>query len=121
MIRLDRSAEASVVIADPDAALQGLPEPILLDEWQEFPQVLGAVKRACDIGFRPGRFILTGLVRAQMQTPTWPGTGRITRVRMFPLTVGEQLGVQTVPFVDRLAWNLLDGAPLAGVSSETAA
>lgn len=32
--------------ADPDVALAGLPEPVLLDEWQMVPEVLGAVKRA---------------------------------------------------------------------------
>ncbi len=57
VIRLDRRAEALAVAADPDAALEGLAEPVLLDEWQEVPQVLGAVKRACDAEPRPGRFI----------------------------------------------------------------
>ncbi len=41
VIRLDVPAEAGVVAADPDAALAGLEEPILLDEWQEVPAVLG--------------------------------------------------------------------------------
>lgn len=50
---------------------------MLLDEWQEVPQVLGAVKRACDTEPRPGRFILTGSIRAEVETETWPGTGRV--------------------------------------------
>ena len=102
VIRLDRPAEAYAVAADPDAALRGLAEPILLDEWQEVPSVLGAVKRACDVEPRPGRFILTGSVRAEMQTSTWPGTGRVTRVTMFPLTVGELDGSGYTPLVDRI-------------------
>ena len=64
VVHLDRPAESAAVSADPDTALEGLPEPILLDEWQEVPQVLGAVKRACDAEPRPGRFLLTGSVRA---------------------------------------------------------
>jgi hypothetical protein len=44
-IRLDREVEALAFRADPDVALRGLPEPVLLDEWQEVPGVLGAVKR----------------------------------------------------------------------------
>lgn len=103
IIHLDRPAEADVVAADPDAALDGLAEPILLDEWQEVPEVLGAVKRACDHDSRPGRFILTGSVRAETVHRTWPGTGRVTRVEMYPLTVGE-LSASTAPtLVDRIA------------------
>lgn len=34
VIRLDQPAQASVVRADPDAAIRDLPEPILIDEWQ---------------------------------------------------------------------------------------
>ena len=47
-VRLDRPAEAAAFRADPDAALASMPEPVLLDEWQEVPGVLGAVKRAVD-------------------------------------------------------------------------
>jgi hypothetical protein len=48
VVRLDRQAEAEPFRDDPDAALRSLPEPVLLDEWQAVPQVLGAVKRAVD-------------------------------------------------------------------------
>ena len=37
VVRLDREAEAAAFRADPDMALRGLPEPVLLDEWQERP------------------------------------------------------------------------------------
>jgi predicted AAA+ superfamily ATPase len=43
VIRLDQPAQAAVVSADPDAALRGLEEPVLIDEWQIAPDVLGAV------------------------------------------------------------------------------
>ena len=95
MIRLDRPAEAVALRADPDASLRGLAEPILLDEWQAVPEVLGAVKRAVDREPRPGRFLLTGSVRADLEAPTWPGTGRIVRLALTPLTVGERLGRMT--------------------------
>src|SRR5438132_12540219 len=55
VIRLDREAEAAAFRADPDAALRGQPEPLLLDEWQSVPSALGAVKRAVDDDPRPGR------------------------------------------------------------------
>ena len=103
IIRLDRPAEALAVAADPDAAIEGLAEPVLLDEWQEVPQVLGAVKRACDAEPRPGRFVLTGSIRAETEAETWPGTGRVTRIAVYPMTVGEQLAAPETPLVDRIA------------------
>jgi hypothetical protein len=36
------------------------PFPLLVDEWQAVPEVLGAVKRSVDEGAEPGRFLLTG-------------------------------------------------------------
>ena len=59
VVRLDREAEAAAFRADPDAALRSLEEPVLLDEWQVVPGVLGALKRAVDAAPRPGRFIVT--------------------------------------------------------------
>lgn len=103
IVRLDREQEAVAFRADPDAALATLREPVLLDEWQAVPEVLGAVKRAVDGDFRPGRFLLTGSVRADLDAPTWPGTGRLVRVRMFGLTVAEAMGRTGPPFLTKLA------------------
>lgn len=102
IVRFDREAEAAAFRADPDAALRDLPEPVLLDEWQAAPDVLGAVKRAVDADSRPGRYLLAGSVRADLDTETWPGTGRVVRVAMHPLTVAEQLGRTTRPLIDRI-------------------
>jgi uncharacterized protein len=92
IVQLDDPAEARAFEADADAALAALPEPILLDEWQAVPGVLGAVKRAVDRGSGAGRFLLTGSVRAKFTGPTWPGTGRVIDVRMYGLTVREIVG-----------------------------
>lgn len=102
IVRLDRADEAASFRANPDVALLDLPEPVLLDEWQAVPEVLGAVKRAVDSDNRPGRYLLAGSVRADIDTETWPGTGRVVRVPMYPLTVAEQTGNVTQPLVDRL-------------------
>jgi hypothetical protein len=102
--RLDRDAEAAAFLADPDSALRGLTEPVLLDEWQAVPSVLGAVKRAVDEDPRPGRFILTGSVRADIQAETWPGTGRLVRLTMSGLIMREIRGdAAAPPVIDRLA------------------
>ncbi len=104
VVQLDNTVEASAFEADPDAALAALPEPILLDEWQAVPGVLGAVKRAVDRGSGAGRFLLTGSVRAKFTGATWPGTGRVVDVHMYGLTVREIVGQLTgEPFLSRLA------------------
>jgi uncharacterized protein len=112
-IRLDQRAEAEAFRADPDASLKSFPEPVLLDEWQAVPGVLGAVKRAVDDDPRPGRFLLTGSVRADLEQETWPGTGRLIRVPMFGLSVRELRGsIDGSTFIERLASCDLDGLAL---------
>ena len=103
VVRLDVPAQAAIFRADPDAALRRFAEPILLDEWQEVPDVLAAVKRAVDTDPRPGHFILTGSVRAEVEANTWPGTGRVVRVSVFPMTVRESRGLGVGKgFIERL-------------------
>lgn len=121
VVRLDREAEAAAFRADPDVALRGMPEPVLLDEWQEVPGVLGAVKRTVDDDPRPGRFVLTGSKRVDLDTQMWPGTGRLVRLPMQGLTVREINGLAGGQlFLDRLVnadVELLgpaDGTDLAG-------
>jgi predicted AAA+ superfamily ATPase len=60
MLRLYRPADAAAVRADPDLALRIRDSPLLIDEWQLVPEVLGAVKRAVDDDPRPARFVITG-------------------------------------------------------------
>lgn len=104
-IRLDRPGVAVTVAADPDAALRGLAEPVLIDEWQMVPTVLGAVKRAVDADPRPGRFIVTGSVHASLDHQTWPGTGRLIHIDMYGMTRREIAGgdLTRPPFLSRVA------------------
>ena len=103
-VRLNVPAEAAAFEADPDAALRGLDEPVLLDEWQAVPGILGAVRRAVDIDARHSRFLLTGSGRAELGNEVWPATGRIVRVPIYPMTLREQLGDVARPtFFDKLA------------------
>jgi predicted AAA+ superfamily ATPase len=92
VVRLDREADAVAFRADPDAALRDLSEPVLLDEWQVVPGVLGAVKRAVDADPQAGRFILTGSVRSDLEGELWPGTGRVIRIPLYGMTMREQFG-----------------------------
>lgn len=104
VIRLDRPAAAAAFEADPDAALRAQPEPVLLDEWQQVPGVLGAVRRAVEQDGRAGRFLLTGSVRTDLLKQVWPGTGRLMRMNLYGVTERELAGMSTADlFIDRLA------------------
>jgi predicted AAA+ superfamily ATPase len=104
VIQLDQPGRATSVRADPDAVLRGLDEPVLIDEWQLAPEVLGAIKRAVDSDPRPGRYLITGSVRATLNTDSWPLTGRAIRVRMCSLVERELAGDPNQPtVVDLLA------------------
>ncbi len=104
VISLDKPAEAAAFEADPDVALRGLQEPVLIDEWQAVPGVLGALKRSIDANPTPGRYLVTGSIRADLEVETWPGTGRLLRLSLLPMTTAEQQRRPDVtPLLDRLA------------------
>jgi len=71
-----------------EAILEG-PEPRLLDEWQLAPHIWNQVRAAGDDGRRPGRFILTGSAVPADDVTRHSGAGRITRVRMRPMSLYE--------------------------------
>lgn len=102
VLRLDTEQGSAALRADPDAALRDRDEPVLIDEWQELPAVMGAVKRAVDAERRPGRFLITGSARSNTDERLWPATGRVVMVPMHPLTVAESLGRSPRPFIDRV-------------------
>ena len=110
-IRLD-SDDAAAFHASADAALRDRDEPVLLDEWQMAPEVLGAVKRAVDTDRRPGRYLITGSARSDAADRFWPGTGRVVMLRMYPLTVAEQRRRPVRPLIDRI----VAGETLAGTT-----
>lgn len=103
VLRLDRPEVRQSIAASPDAMLAGLPRPVILDEWQEVPELLGAVKRSVDEDPSPGHYILTGSVRAELENQVWPGTGRLLQVPMYGMSVREVVGrAGMVPFIDRV-------------------
>lgn len=102
-LRLDIPGEADAFRVDPDAAIRGLREPVLIDEWQVVPEAFPAVKRAIDDDPRPGRFLLTGSAYGDVEGATAAGTGRIVRLPMFGMTVRELTGrCGGAPLLDRL-------------------
>jgi len=89
VLRLDQPDQAAVFRAAPDTVLAAATKPVLLDEWQNAPEALGAIKRAVDAGAAPESFVITGSVRSRHLTAGWPGTGRIVPLNMDGLTVSE--------------------------------
>ena len=73
VVRLDVPAEAAAFRFDADAALRTMPRPVLLDEWQEVPELMGAVRRAVDEDSSAGQFLLTGSARARRESDAWVG------------------------------------------------
>jgi predicted AAA+ superfamily ATPase len=110
--RLDVDAEAQVVRADP-TILASDPTPLLLDEWQRVPEIFDVVRHLVDDDTRGGRFLLTGSMPASQ---THSGAGRITTMRMRPLSLAER-GVE-VPTVSLAG--LLSGSRAVGGRTEFA-
>lgn len=63
--------------------------PRLIDEWQLEPAIWNHVRRAVDDRRRPGQFILTGSVVPADDATRHTGAGRLTRLRMRPLSLFE--------------------------------
>ena len=115
VVQLDVPSVGGIFRQAPDVALRDLAEPVLVDEWQAAPEVIGAIKRAIDQDARPGRFILTGSASVDLAGSTWPGTGRIIRLAMTGLTEREiDRHIEMPSFVDAL---LDERQPLLAVST----
>ena len=68
--------------------------PRLIDEWQLEPAIWNHVRRAVDDRRLPGQFILTGSAVPADDATRHTGAGRLTRLRMRPLSLFE-LGYST--------------------------
>jgi hypothetical protein len=88
VLRLDRPEEVEILRADRDR-IQRLDRPVLIDEWQRDPPIWDAVRRSVDADRTPGRYILTGSANPRGAT-IHSGAGRITRMRMRPLSFAER-------------------------------
>jgi predicted AAA+ superfamily ATPase len=92
VVQLADDRQRSAFAADIEVGLTSKAQPVLVDEWQEVPDVLGHIKVLVDTEPRRGRFIITGSVRGDIDGQTWPGTGRLVRLEMYGLTEREIAG-----------------------------
>ena len=75
----------------PSLLLKG-EQPRLIDEWQDAPMLWDAVRTAVDeTGGIPGQYILTGSNTVDKSQIRHTGTGRITRMKMYPMSLWESL------------------------------
>ena len=72
----------------PSLLLRGA-NPRLIDEWQVAPVLWDAVRTAVDQRQEEGLFILTGSTSVDNSKIMHSGTGRISRMKMFPMSLFE--------------------------------
>jgi len=72
----------------PSLLLQG-ENPRLIDEWQMAPVLWDAIRNAVDERGEDGLFILTGSTTVDESTIMHSGTGRISRMVMYPMSLYE--------------------------------
>lgn len=123
VLRLDESAQAQLLVADPGRLARG-PHPLLIDEWQRLPSSWDMVRRAVDDDPSAGRFLLTGSA-APKTAPTHSGAGRIVSLRMRPQTLAERgICESTVSLARLLAHgvtaDVVSGRSTLGLSDYTA-
>ena len=97
-----QQARSSLLLQDPDLRASYLEtaavkpslllkgeRPRLLDEWQDVPSLWDAVRLTVDEERGQGLFILTGSVSFDPKAVRHSGTGRISRLRMHPMSLFE--------------------------------
>ena len=101
----EQQAKSVIKLQDPDKAEEYLAtaatkpslllkgeQPRLIDEWQDAPMIWDAVRTAVDnAGGKPGQFILTGSNTVDKTKIRHTGTGRITRMKIYPMSLWESL------------------------------
>lgn len=88
-VSLDRRQTRQLAEIDPEAVLVG-DRPHVVDEWQRVPEIWDLVRnRVDDAGGERGLFILTGSSRPAKGETAHSGSGRISTVRMWPMSLAE--------------------------------
>src|SRR5664280_2102089 len=87
LLDTDTNARQAAAV-DPALVLDGA-TPRLIDEWQLEPAIWNHVRRAIDDRQKPGQFILAGSAVPADDITRHSGAGRITRLRMRPMTLFE--------------------------------
>jgi uncharacterized protein len=87
LLDVDANARQAITV-DPALVLDG-PIPRLIDEWQIEPTIWNHIRRAIDDRSGPGQFILTGSAVPPDDVTRHTGAGRLSRLRMRPMSLFE--------------------------------
>jgi predicted AAA+ superfamily ATPase len=87
LLDVDQNARAAVAV-NPNLVLDG-ETPRLIDEWQVEPEIWNHIRRAVDERGDPGQFILAGSAAPTDEITRHSGAGRISRLRMRPMSLLE--------------------------------
>ena len=88
-LKLNTTSAVAMAKIDPKGTITG-EKPRLIDEWQTVPDIWNQVKNSLDENYEFGSYILTGSsTPAERKDIFHSGTGRITEVRMRPMSLYE--------------------------------
>ena len=113
-VRFDELDSTRLRLAIEPASFLAGPTPRLLDEWHLASGLWNAMRHACDDRAQHGQFILTGSVRPTHEITDHSGAGRVSRLRMRPMSLYES-GNSTGAISLR---GLLDGQPCAADAAD---
>ena len=100
---LDDESILEKVKFDPISTVEHNKQTLIIDEVQKVPELILAIKRVVDRDQRYGRFLLTGSANMhQIPTIRESLAGRITKVRLRPLSQGEIEGAEPKFLYDAL-------------------
>lgn len=83
-----RDGYLATAASRPSLLLEG-DTPRLIDEWQDAPTLWDAVRTEVDLRNKVGQFILTGSNTVDKKKIRHTGTGRIARLKMYPMSLWE--------------------------------
>lgn len=88
-VKLNTKQAIAMARMDPHGVLEG-EKPRLIDEWQKTPDIWNQIKDDLDFNYQFGKYILTGSSTPADKTEVHhSGAGRITPVRMRPMSLWE--------------------------------
>lgn len=114
LLDVDESARQAIGV-DPSLVLGG-DTPRLIDEWQLEPVLWNHVRRAIDERGEPGQFILTGSALPADDVTRHTGAGRLTRLRMRPMSLYETGHARGSAALSALLAGSYEGTPDPGLS-----
>ena len=90
VVRFDADEQVKIKMEiDPKSVLAGK-TPLLLDEWQDYPQIWNYVRREVDERKKKGQFILTGSATPDDKAKRHSGVGRFSVMRMRTMSLYEK-------------------------------